>query len=112
MFAKGFTYNDALVALLTVETLAFAGLAAVVAFSVPSNRVRNLPLSLQAMGFLVVAFVTVLAVGAFASWWSIFVTPHWPSGVRADAVAVSLGLAIVAQPVVAGFIAAGLRTKA
>lgn len=110
LLTNGFTNNDALVALLTVESLSFAALAVAVSFSIPSSRVPNLPISVSTIGYIAAAFVTIIAFGALMAWWSIFLT-CWPSDFRSQAIAVTLGLAVVGQPVFAWAIARGLKPK-
>lgn len=105
-----FTNSDALMALLTVESLVFAALGVAVSFSMPSNRIPHLSVKVWVLGYLAALFVSIVAFGALMAWWSIFV-PHWPSGFRARTVATTLCLAIVGQPGLAWLIAPGLRTK-
>jgi hypothetical protein len=110
VLTKGFSNNDALVALLTAESLVFAVLAVAVAFSVPGNRIPNLRLPAWGVGYLAAGFVSIIAFGALMAWWSIFVK-SWPHGFRGGAVAVALAMAIVGQPLLAWTIAPGLRAK-
>jgi len=105
-----FRYTDALVALLTVETLAFSALAVAVSFSIPSNRIPNLPVKLTTFGALGAAFVTLVAVGAGMAWLGLF-RKDWPYGFYNAVISTVLALAIVGQPVFAWMIAAGLRPK-
>lgn len=105
-----FRYTDALVALLTVETLAFSALVVAVSFSIPSNRIPNLPVKLTTFGILGAGFVTVVAVGAGTSWLGLF-HKDWPDGFYNAVISSALALAIVGQPVFAWMIAAGLRPK-
>jgi hypothetical protein len=110
MLSNGFTNNDALIALLTVESLVFAALAVAVSFSIPGNRVPDLPAPAWVIGHLAAGFVSVVAFGGLMAWWSIFAV-CWPNGFRGAAIGVTLGLAIVGQPVFAWIFARGLRAQ-
>jgi len=105
-----FGYGDALVALLTLETLAFAALAVAVSFSIPTNRVPDLVVKLPTFGFLAAGFVTLVAFGACVAWMGLF-HQDWPHGFYNGVITVVLAVAILAQPVFAWIVAFGLRTK-
>ena len=105
---SSFSYTDALTILLTSETLVFAALAVVVSFALPSTRVPNLPVSVPVLGFIAVAFVGVIGFGAFLAWWSTFVN-HWPKHFQGEAIAVTIAVAVVGQPIFALLLALGLK---
>ncbi len=105
-----FGYGDALVALLTVETLAFAALAVAVSFSIPTNRVPNLLVSLSTIGLLAAGFVTLVAFGGCVAWMGLF-HKHWPHGFYNGVVSGVLAISILAQPAFAWIVALGLRAK-
>jgi hypothetical protein len=106
----GFGYSDALVGLLTVETLAFAALAVAVSFSIPTNRIPNLKLSLPTFGKLAASFVTVVAFGGCVAWLGLF-HKQWPYGFYNAVISSVLGISIVVQPVFAWIVALALKPK-
>jgi hypothetical protein len=105
-----FGYADALVALLTVETLAFAALAVAVSFSIPTNRIPNLKVSLPTFGKMAATFVTVVAFGGCVAWMGIF-HKHWPHGFYNAVISGVLAISIVVQPAFAWVVALALKPK-
>ena len=101
---------DALVVLLTVEALVFTALAVLMSLSATPGRVPALPMSVVRLGVCAAVVVSLIAVGAFAAWLSIFTAPFVSSitGIT-EAVAVLIG--ILAQPVFAFIFACGLQSR-
>lgn len=110
MTAPAFTDANALAVLLTAEGLLFAALSVSVSLSNVGNRPRKMDMSPYAMGIVAATVIAVIAFGAFAAWWEIFV-PDWPSGRGRSVFAVAILVAIVAQPAMTVLIARSLRVK-
>jgi len=108
MFGGEFTDANALASLLTVESLLFAALSLAASLSVPGKRVPAV--SPQVLGFLAAGFLSIVAFGAAMAWWSIFAA-DWPNSFRSSAVAITLAIAILGQPVFAWGVAFGLRPR-
>jgi len=108
--ADGFTYANALVTLLTTESLLFAALGLAANLSTPGGRrVRRLPVSGHLLGSCAVGAFIVVATGAAAAWLQIFLS-DFPSAPSDIVIAVSLIVAIAIQPVLAVLLSLGLRT--
>jgi len=106
-----FTFANALATLLTTESLLFAALALAANLSTPGGRrIRDLPVSGEALGAASVAVLALVAVGAVTAWGNIFLSP-FPGRLDEIVICVSLLVAIVAQPVLATLLALGLRTR-
>lgn len=101
---------EALVVLLTAESLIFAVLSAVIAFAQPGKRVPDLPASAFSLGVAAVVLLAVVALGAVLAWVGIY-AEHWPCSFRKDAIAIVIAVAIVTQPLFAIAITRGLRAK-
>ncbi len=110
IFGGDFTDANALASLLTVEGLLFAALSLAASLSTPGSRVRSLPVKAHHLGYIAAGFLTVVAVGAGAAWWTLFAL-DWPGTFRGDAVAIALAAAIIGQPALSWAAALGLRPK-
>ena len=71
---------------------------------------RSLPVQAHTLGFIAAGFLSIVAVGAGAAWWTLFAL-DWPGSFRGDAVAIALAAAIVGQPGLAWAAAFGLKPK-
>jgi hypothetical protein len=108
----GFTDVDALVTLLTAETLLFAALTIVLAFNEVAGRVPALPFGMGAeqLGWVAAAVVAIVAFGAVVAWWDIFGSfCTWNFTRGSEAVSALVG--VVAQPLLAIAIARGLHSR-
>jgi hypothetical protein len=106
-----FTLNDALSTLLTTESLLFAAFNLAVNLSDSSSRVRGW---LIPGGVLVGAAVTSLAVVAFGAgiaWNGLFLRNGLSDDWSQRFIALALIAAIGIQPLLAFFLAMGLRTQ-
>jgi hypothetical protein len=104
------TDPEALVILLTAESLIFAVLSAIIAFAQPGKRIPDLPASAFTLGVAAVALLGFVAFGALMAWIGVFTDP-WPCSFRKDAIAVSIAIAILAQPFFAIAITRGMRAR-
>ena len=95
-----FTATNALITLLTVESLLFAGVAAATSLS----TVTSLPVSPRAAARGLVCGVslvlTTVAIGAAFAWSRLFLH-HWPARIDEQVPIICLAIGIAAQPVVA-----------
>lgn len=108
--AEGFTYTNALGALLTTEGLLFAALGLAANLSTAGGRrVRRLPVSGQVLGGVAVGALVIVALGATAAWLKVFAS-DFPSELSGVVIAVALIVAIVVQPTLAVLLGLGLRT--
>jgi hypothetical protein len=107
-FGGGFKMSDALLSLLTVETLLFAALGIAASFAAgEGSRVRNMPVSGEVLGGAAVFVLALVALGAVMAWGNVFLP--FPHPADRIIIAGSLLLAIIAQPVIAVLLAVGLR---
>ncbi|MCZ9633414.1 hypothetical protein [Rhodococcus sp. BH5] len=105
------TDAQALSTFLTVESFMLAVLSLTATIAAPGRRrVSALPVKPTQLAFGVAGVVTVLAVGAVLSWGGIYVGGSWRP-VREVILAAILLFAVVAQPVIAGLMAIGLRSR-
>ena len=102
---------DALAALLTVSGLLLAGLAGIVALTGGNSRgVPNPPFKPKTAAHWVVGAQFLLAGAAVAAWWQIY----GGGSVRPPSQAVQGGgllVGITVQPLLALYLALGMRTK-
>lgn len=107
---EGFTYTNALAALLTTEGLLFAALGLAANVSIPGGRrIRRLPVRGQILGGIAVGALVIVAIGAAAAWLKLFVC-DFPTELPGILIALALIVAIVVQPVLAILFGLGLRT--
>jgi len=107
-----FSPTDALVLLLTVETLLFAALSIVLTFNEVQRRVPALPLNLRPrhLGWGAFWVVAIVAFGAVVAWVSLFDSP-WPHTFTRWVEAATTLLGIVVQPLASLAFAKGLSSK-
>lgn len=110
MQGQEITDPEALVILLTAESLIFAVLSAVIAFAQPGKRVPDLPASAFTLGVAAVVLLAFVAFGALMAWIGIY-ADSWPCSFRENAIAISIAIAIIAQPLFAIVITRGLRSR-
>lgn len=72
------------------------------------RRIRNFAISEATLGAFAVGVLVLIAVGAGAAWWEIF-GADFPSRCSGRIIALAIGLAIVAEPILAFFFSLGLR---
>jgi hypothetical protein len=109
--AYGFSDVDALTALLTVESLLLAVLALAVTIGTPDGRrVRKQLLPAKVVGWATVALTSLLAAAGVCAWLKIF-GPDFPRDLPGRAIACSLLIAIVGEPLLAAVLAVGLHTE-
>jgi hypothetical protein len=105
-----FTPTNALTTLLSVESFLFAVLNVAISASLPTATGLRVIARPRVFAFAAVSLVGVVAVGAGAAWWSLFIH-HWPDGIAQSIAVTVLGIAIVAEPVFIGLIARGVPTS-
>jgi hypothetical protein len=110
MQGQEITDPEALVILLTAESLIFAVLSAIIAFAQPGKWVPDIPASAFKLGVAAVILLAVVALGASMSWIGVYLD-NWPCSVRQMVAAVAIAVAIIAQPTFAAIITRGLRPK-
>jgi hypothetical protein len=96
--------------LLTVESLLLATLGLAVGLAEPGRRARSLVIQASTLGQIAAGFLSLIAVGAIFAWGRIFLE-DWPCSFSGSAIAMTIGLAILGQPVFAWVIALGMRAK-
>jgi hypothetical protein len=100
--------TDALILLVTVESLLFAALAVSVTLAGPSELggppfVRGSKLAWSITGVL-----TIVSIGALMCWLELYAGSRWPCGFRAALTALAILIGVVAQPLLAALIARGI----
>ena len=108
----GYTFVTALTNLLTVEGLLFASFSLAVSLSGPTRwGIRRWFLGVEGkhIAGTAVSVLALVAVGAGCAWWRIFVSAGFPTSVDGATIAIAIAVAIIAQPVLALFLAMGLR---
>jgi hypothetical protein len=105
------TPSDSLVALLGAESFLLAALAVSASLSAPQQeRTTALPVGPEVIGFGAALLIAVLSVGAVAAWCQIY----GGGSIRPlpdVLVAVSLLVAVVGQPILAGLAAWSLKSE-
>ncbi|HEX6392972.1 MAG TPA: hypothetical protein VFZ97_05990 [Acidimicrobiales bacterium] len=102
-----FKPTDALVALLTVESLVFAVLGIAIALVIPTDRNRDFFISKKWVLVVINGVLAVVAVGAVFAWAELF-GPDFPRQFAQRVVACVLILAITLQPAVAILLSSGV----
>lgn len=101
---------DALILLLTIETLLFTALSIVLSLNDVRGRVPNLPLRPKQLGYCAVGLVAVVGCGGLAAWASLFASP-WPTNFTRGAEAAATLVGIIAQPIAGWVVARGLDSR-
>ena len=103
-----FTATNGLALLLSTESLMFAAFALAANFAAPdARRVRNMPIPGWMIAVLAVSLLWVIAAGAVVAWCRLFVGVGL---VGTDwLVALAILAPIVGEPILASFLALGLR---
>jgi hypothetical protein len=109
--AGDFTLVNALSTLLTTESLMFASFALAVNLTAPSRGVRDWLIPPKVLAGAAVFTLAFVAFGAGVAWHGIFVVGGFPSAAPEQIIALAIIAAIVMQPLLAFFLALGLRTK-
>lgn len=99
---------DALVALITVEGLLFAALAVSVTLAGETKTGRPKIVRGSKLAWGITGAILIVSFGAMMAWLEVF-TAQCPSGFRGHAIAAAIAIGIVVQPVLAGWIASGVR---
>ena len=94
--------TDALILLVTVESLLFAALAVSVALAAPFVRGPWL-------AWTITVVLAVISLGALMCWLELYAGSSWPCGFRAALTAIAILVGIAAQPLIAALIARGIR---
>lgn len=105
-----FNDSEALVVLVTAESLLLAVISVVVAFARGGRDIPDLPAKPFTLGVIATGFLGVIAVGALAAWWGLYID-SWPCSFRGSVIAVAIAVAAVTPPIFAGVITRGLRPK-
>lgn len=101
--------SDALILLVTVETLLFAGLAVGVALAAPSEHGGPPIVRGSRLAWSITAAITLASIGAAMAWLDIFSgVGQWPDGFRAWAIAVAVGVGIGVPPLLGAWISWGV----
>ena len=101
---------DALVVLVTIETLLFAALSIILTLNDVKDRVPDLPLRAHELGYCAVALIGIVGLGAVTAWAALFGS-RWPGGFTRGAEGLAILVGIVVQPVAAWALARGLDSK-
>jgi hypothetical protein len=101
--------TDALILLLTVEALLFAGLAVSVTLAGPSEFGGPPAVRGARLAWTITAVIALLSFGAAMAWLDLYVGhARWPGGFRAQAIAIAIAIGIVSPPVLGAWIAYGV----
>lgn len=100
--------SDALIALITVEGLLFAALAVSVTLAGETKTGRPKIVRGSKLAWGIAGTIFVVSFGAMMAWLEVF-AGHCPSGFRGNVIATAIAVGIVVQPVLAGWIASGVR---
>ena len=104
----GLSTADALMTLLTVESLLFTALSVGVALAGATEFGRNLPTSATFYAGSIAFVITLLAVGAGAAWLGAY-ADSWPSDGREVVAALAIAVGIVAEVVFAWWIVRAIK---
>lgn len=101
--------SDALILLLTVEALLFAGLAVSVTLAGPSDLGGPPAVRGAKLAWTITVVIALISFGAAMAWLDLY-TGHsqWPGGFRARAIAVAIAVGIVSPSVLGAWIAYGV----
>jgi hypothetical protein len=102
--------SDALILLMTVETLLFAGLAVSVALAAPSEHGGPPIVRGPRLAWSITVAIALVSFGAAMAWLDLFSgSGNWPVGFRAWAIAVALASGILMPPALGAWISAGIE---
>jgi hypothetical protein len=101
--------SDALVLLMTVEALLFAGLAVSVTLAGPSELGGPPAVRGAKLAWTIAIAIALISFGAAMAWLDLYVGHgQWPDGFRARAIAVAIAVGIVSPSVLGAWIAYGV----
>jgi hypothetical protein len=101
--------TDALILLLTVEALLFAGLAVSVTLAGPSQLGGPPAVRGAKLAWTITCVIALLSFGAAMAWLDLYVGhSRWPSGFRAEAIAVAIAIGVASPPALGAWIAYGV----
>jgi hypothetical protein len=102
--------SEALILLMTVETLLFAGLAVSLALAAPSEHGGNPIVRGPKLAWSISGAILIVSIGAAMAWLDIFTgKQHWPVGFRAWAIAIAVAAGIIVPSVLSGWISKGIE---
>jgi len=101
--------SDALILLLTVEALLFAGLAVSVTLAGPSELGGPPAVRGAKLAWTITAVIALISFGSAMAWLDLY-TGHgqWPDSFRAQAIAVAIAVGIVSPSALGAWIAYGV----
>jgi hypothetical protein len=102
--------SEALVVLITAESLLLAVISVIVVFSRGGRDIPDLPAKPFTLGIVATGFLVAIAVGAIAAWWGLYIG-SWPCSFRGSLIALAVAIAAVTPPIFAAVITRGLRPK-
>jgi hypothetical protein len=100
--------SDALLGLITTESLLFAALAVSVALAGEFKTGQRKLVRGPKLAWAITATIVAVSFGAMMALLELFAS-HCPHGFRDSAIAVTFAIGIVMQPVLAGWIASGIK---
>lgn len=100
--------NDALILLVTVESLLFAALAVSVTLAGPSELGGPPFVRGPKFAWSITGVLATVSIGALMSWLELYAGSHWPCEFRATVTALAILIGIAAQPLLAALIARGI----
>jgi len=106
--AETLSNGEALLGLITVESLLFAALAVSVALAGEFKTGQRKIVRGPRLAWAITATIVAVSFGAMMAWLELFSEPC-PSGFRDSAVAVMFAAGIVVQPILAAWIASGVK---
>jgi hypothetical protein len=100
--------SDALILLVTVESLLFAALAVSVTLAGPSEMGGPPFVRGSKLAWSITAVLAIVSLGALMCWLELYAGSGWPCGFRAAISALAILVGIGAQPLLAALIARGI----
>jgi hypothetical protein len=100
--------SDALLGLITIESLLFAAFAVSVALAGEFKTGQRKIVRGPKLAWAITATIAAISFGAMMAWLELFVDPC-PHGFRGIAIAVTFAAGILAQPILAGWISLGVK---
>lgn len=106
--AEALSNSDALLGLITIESLLFAALAVSVALAGEFKAGQRKIVRGPKLAWAITATISAVSFGAMMAWLELFLEPC-PDGFRDTAVAAMFAVGIVVQPILAGWISSGVK---
>jgi hypothetical protein len=101
--------SDALILLVTIEALLFAGLAVSVTLAGPSELGGPPAVRGAKLAWTIAVAIALISFGAAMAWLDLYVGHgQWPNGFRAEAIAVAIAVGIASPTALGTWIAYGV----